>query len=479
MKRKLLPILLVICMILSMMPMTAFAEGTTIYVSSEGNDENLGTQESPVKTFTKALELVEHGGTIQIVDTATALRPSEDIPLIIDKEITVQGGTLSSDYAGIVLGADVTFNDITVSLNNLVRNCIVANGYNLTLNNVENGENGSAPIHLFGGGVTEYTGSATIPSSGNASQITISGTENELGNIYAGSLSEYGGSNIWSGTTTVKINQDASGYGDIYAHGATEPRGESLPYDMSPDSSKYKVSGDVDIYITNTNNTVDCATGNGYATLYYESDSVNQATPILLNVGKLILGGNEPYLAPAANSTIASTASITVPEGAKLELDNLKNISETETLTIGDFNGGGIITLDVDQIITINGNVTNQTSVELLSIGDFILAKESNESNFVPADETMAFSLSDGLWTAKWETIPVLDFSLEDVTARAGDTKVLIPTTVTYENETGIWDFDFYGLEFIVTVDFLSPSISIANLANMFLEFTASSQFID
>lgn len=442
-------------MILSMMPMTAFAEGTTIYVADAGSDENSGTQESPVKTFTKALELVEHGGTIQIVDTATALRPSEDIPLIIDKKITVQGGTLSSDYAGIVLGADVTFNDITISLNNLVRNCIVANGYNLALNNVKNGENGSAPIHLFGGEITGYKGSATIPSSGNASQITISGTENDLGNIYAGSLSEYGEANAWDKSASITIKPGAKGFGDIYAHGATEPRGEGNPYDMQPDSAKYKVSRDVTvtISISNKNNTVDCDTGNGYATLCYESDNANQVNPKLLNVGNLILNGSSPNLAPAEGSTILSTARVTVPNGARLDLSNLTNVSYTDNLTINNFNGGGIITLDVDQIITINGNVTNQTSVELSAIGDFILAKESNESNFVPADETMAFSLSDGLWTAEWEPIPVLDFSLEDVTARAGDTKVLVPATVTYEDEIGSWDFDFCGLEFIVTVD--------------------------
>lgn len=455
MKRRLLTLLLVVSMIVSMMPMTSFAEDSTIYVSSTGNDSNPGTEESPVTTFARALELVQSGGTIQIVDTAKASRPSEDFPLIIDKAVIIQGGTLDTDYAGIILGADATFKELTISFNNNVRNCIIANGYSLNLNNVKHN---TTPIHIFAGGIDGYTGSAIIPTSGEAGQVVISGAENQFGtgehkgNIYAGSLSEYGAANAWDKSASITIEPGAKGFGDIYAHGATEPRGEGTPYDMQPDSAKYKVSGDVTISISNTNNTVDCDTGNSYATLCYESDNANQANPKLLNVGNLILNGSSPNLAPAEGSTILSTASVTVPNGARLDLSNLTNVSYTDNLTINDFNGGGTISLKADQILSINGDITNQTSVVLQAIGDFIQAEKSKEDSFIPENDMMVFNLEAGLWTAEWAVVPIMDFNMEDTKVTSGAMYAYIPTYVDYEGE-GSWFTDFAGIDFGIRVN--------------------------
>ena len=156
-------------------PRTIYASESTIYISSTGVDSNPGTSDAPVLTMEKALELVAEDGIICITDSARTEQLSGDEPLCISKNITITGGSLTLNRAGIVLGADVTFQDTKLNFSNAVYNAIVANGHSLTLENVTS--IGTWPVHLFCGAMTGYTGS--LPASGTEGVIIFVGT-NEL-----------------------------------------------------------------------------------------------------------------------------------------------------------------------------------------------------------------------------------------------------------------------------------------------------------
>ena len=67
--KRLLATLVILLTVLALVPAVMAAENADIYVSAEGSDDNAGTQEAPVATLGKAMELVDAGGTIHVVGT--------------------------------------------------------------------------------------------------------------------------------------------------------------------------------------------------------------------------------------------------------------------------------------------------------------------------------------------------------------------------------------------------------------------------
>ena len=71
----------------------AAAEGLAdVYVATAGVDTNAGTEDAPVLSLNKALELVANGGTVHIVDSYTA-----EAGFVWDnhnKDVTITGGEL-------------------------------------------------------------------------------------------------------------------------------------------------------------------------------------------------------------------------------------------------------------------------------------------------------------------------------------------------------------------------------------------------
>ena len=65
------------------------AEGTTVYVSSSGSDDNAGTSAAPYATINKALAVVLNGGTISLKDTVAVTEWSSH-----NKTATITGGGL-------------------------------------------------------------------------------------------------------------------------------------------------------------------------------------------------------------------------------------------------------------------------------------------------------------------------------------------------------------------------------------------------
>lgn len=330
----------------------------TIYVASTGDDSNAGTSNAPVKTIEQALELVGEGGTIQIVNYASSERLDTDEPLRITKNITITGGELTLERAGIVLGADVTFDNISIYFANAVRNAIIANGYTLNLNNV-NG-NGTYPIHLFCGGVTGYTGGGTIPASGTEGRIIISGSNNNLADIFAGSLSEYGDSNEWNGSSEITISSGAGGtIGYAYAHGATEPRGQG-DTGMTPDSTNYTVTGAVTINLS----------GSKPAKVYGTTGGSSNADVVVTGGGNLISGLTLNNLASlkVASGTFQPEAlnenvDVTISQGAELDLSTV--IEDGSYFRVEDFVGGGTLALGREDQLCIMGTVSGTTEFQV------------------------------------------------------------------------------------------------------------------
>lgn len=130
-------------------PLTVSAQGKPeVYVStSKGANvsSGTGTKADPYNLFNDAVNNVANGGTIYILSNNYALMNdlnSNDDPLVINKNISIKSdsetkkASLSSRAAGIILGDDVTFENINLTFQNSVYTQIFANGHHLTLKNV-------------------------------------------------------------------------------------------------------------------------------------------------------------------------------------------------------------------------------------------------------------------------------------------------------------------------------------------------------
>ena len=119
------------------------ADDLTVYVSSTGNDEAVGTADAPYQTLEKALSIVEDGATIVLKDTVAINGWNGH-----DKTITITGGALdASGMADIFINDNVTFTNMTWKVDNNAE--IYANG-----NTVVMGENvaiSGSDVYLYGG----------------------------------------------------------------------------------------------------------------------------------------------------------------------------------------------------------------------------------------------------------------------------------------------------------------------------------------
>lgn len=194
--KRIISIVLMFCMIFTVSFPAVEAEETTntYYVSDVyGTDTNSGLSESaPFKTLERALELVEPGGNIYIMDNIQVADASnDDAPLVIDKNITIQGDSttmplITLHAGGIILGADVTFTNLKLGTASFLRPGIAANGHALTLDNVHQDES-LRPLQIYGG---TFFDAATKVDYGNnyrgaSSNIVICGGSYEA--VYAGS----------------------------------------------------------------------------------------------------------------------------------------------------------------------------------------------------------------------------------------------------------------------------------------------------
>lgn len=381
---RLFSLLLAVCIAAASFPQTGFA--------GAGNIHNVSGGEDISKLF--AENTVEDGDTIQITGSAvvkapgaTGSAPSDDRPWVIDKNVTITGGTLIVWVGGIVLDADVTFQNISLSFSSNVRNAIVANGHTLTLENVTC-ENSS--FNLFCGGlINSNNENFAVPAPGGTGTIRINGKtslQNKdtygSGNIYAGNLcmggmnastngpDNNGPANTFSGDSVIII-EDCQDVGSVYACGAQQriPVGQESGKVTLPNATDYTVSGSVTVSgkVPNVS-----GAGSQATNVVYRGDG-NLASRVFSDISSLSVESGNLELTNGSSFRDGNTVS--VASGAKL---NLKNLAGS-TLEIGDFNGGGFLILAKQQTLPITGTVTGTTAV---AIGD--VNYDNTQSSVIP-----------------------------------------------------------------------------------------------
>ncbi|MBR5596039.1 MAG: hypothetical protein IKW30_01355 [Lachnospiraceae bacterium] len=387
---------------------------------------------------------------IEVNGTINKLIGSGNDPLMISRPVTIRGGVLDLWYLGIVLGADVTFENIEINLSSTESNAIVANGYTLTLDGVTRGSNVKNDIHIFGGGIVGYS-YTNIPSSGEHGEIIIKGNS-KLGNIYAGNMAHSNvGESRYLGNVTITVDSTATGeIGTIYGCGGRESMGEGSG-NLVYTGNEYGVDGDINVTLYDSK--VKQVIGVNDNLVVTFGGSGNLATPVLENITTLkVLTGS---LQPANGSSFFHAfPNLTVAENGVLFLEQYGQLS------IGNFEGGGQLVLGKEQNINITGSVTGVTDTYIGHNGfpefpeedhTYIEAVRANKENFVfhGSNSNPSFvpvfvsnGAGGGIWTTAEEAetiIKVKTFVIEDYQVKEVDEfaeYIEMPVTVTYTEDT-------------------------------------------
>ena len=459
-----------------------FTNGPTLALSSDVAEKGKVATEEEFKAALAddSIDVIELTGEITLSKSAF----STDDAFVIDREVTITGngvGGLRLECSGIILGADVTFENMTFHVISPVRNAIIINGYGLTIENVSLVENAyvdTYTLDIFCGAITDYTGSNLLPTADDTfSQLLIKGTNTIGGNIFAGSLSDVGDGeadqeNEYYGSVLIELEQDASGFSNIYAHGARENRSGGHYNEWLPSADLYRVYGRVDISsASNKPVTIEGATGGSENAMFiYEGDgSGNVYKPILNNMGSLeliSLSSNVTHLEPIISQTDFPLLAVTqntrlsfVNMGQEISATHLTGGGElvfkdtSQKLTLGKANGttkiavGGVDAAGTGSTGIISPGWNCITVEDTSDGGTFTLMPNSSQSNVILEEE-------NGSWTTKIEesTARIQEITVEDMFAeKEGVEAVYIPVTVLYDTES---DANFLGnIPMIVTIN--------------------------
>lgn len=428
---RLMAALLAFCIAAAAFPPVGLAAGGTVH-------EITGTEDP--EAFINS-DQVSNGDTIRIATPSATIQHKADTPWVIRKSVIIEGTSQNANIevgaTGILLGADVIFRNVGLSFNMTSRNAIIANGYELTLEDVRCT---NASFNLFCGGLEDSNNEELdIPSRNNRGILNISGSTTlqgkdtwGSGNIYAGNLSMGGMKpetssqnappNVFNGDAVINISGSASStaLGSVYACGAQNKNPEAaIPGGQAPatkrtypDPDNYTVSGTVtvtgaaipDVY----------GAGSGRTNVVY-SGGGNSASQTFQNVSSLsVETGN---LALKSGSSFRDEQALSVSSGAKLDLTQITG----QNLEVNSFDSNGYLFLGEDQTWKIDGSVAGNTTVVIgymrpsgdsfVSAGTpkpghvYIQAPNSSESSFEllpPANSTDMTLIRDasGNWTA-------------------------------------------------------------------------------
>ena len=385
-----------------------------------------GSYANPYNLFDDAVKNTMPGGTIIIKNKAflNTLNETGSLPYIIDKNITIKSedpnnpAMLQVRAGGIVLGGDVTFENVNLNFENRVHDAIFANGHTLTLKNVLRA-NGSREVDLFGGQLYEKSGQPyAADKKGSKSEILIQMDDPKLaqyssvhfGNIYAGSMN---GSFDDDVTITIESkNYTANKFiGKVYASGAEEADPGNMldvkePAPPEADAAKYTVSGTVDLNFDclplrlsgSEPMLIDGNTGgNGKTNL-----SVSVPSPTsnleLKNLSDLTV--KKGTIQPKDTST-SNFETITIEQGAELDLSKLSSPITTNTLS----GQQGTLTLKKDGSMTVNstfdGKLNFQTEGAWNGASGIVTADHTYVT--VPADSNGTFKFTPHQAQTGWK----------------------------------------------------------------------------
>ncbi len=484
---RLMAALLAFCIAAAAFPPVGLAAGGTVH-------EITGTEDP--EAFINS-DQVSNGDTIRIATPSATIQHKADTPWVIRKSVIIEGTSQNANIevgaTGILLGADVIFRNVGLSFNMTSRNAIIANGYELTLEDVRCT---NASFNLFCGGLENSNSEGLdIPSRNSRGTLNIGGNTTlqgkdtwGSGNIYAGNLSMGGMKpetssqnappNVFNGDAVINISGSASStaLGSVYACGAQNKNPEAaIPGGQAPatkrtypDPDNYTVSGTVtvtgaaipDVY----------GAGSGRTNVVY-SGGGNSASQTLQNVSSLsVETGN---LALKSGSSFRDEQALSISSGAKLDLTQITG----QNLEVNSFDSNGYLFLGEDQTWKIDGSVAGNTTVVIgymrpsgdsfVSAGTpkpghvYIQAPNSSESSFEllpPANSTGMTLIRDasGNWTASGgsssgdaDLIADFQFITENVSVSPG-------TEAEFEMEAKLANGNFKSLDGVplnVTID--------------------------
>lgn len=457
-------------------PTVALAESGRTHTVSNGGE--IYREDKDGNVTANLLSSVNDGDVVHLEGTAW-VRTNTEAPWVIDKDITIEGGTLQLSVSGVILDADVTFRNVALSFNKPARNAVMANGHTLTLDNVTCANHS---FSLFCGGLINSNNEPfTVPAPGKEGTINIHGattlqgkTTNALdsadpfghGNIYAGNLSMGGmteanngpednaPANVFEGSAVINIESGIgnNALGTVYACGAQQriPEGKGSGKRTIPDPASYTVSGQVavsgavpDVHGTGSADTHVAyrdVSGNGYST-----------SRLLTDLSSLSVGSG--HLVLNAGSGFRGQKALSIANDTKL---NISSLSDPE---VDSFNGGGILIMGASQTMTVTGEVTGSTKVAVGGTNHddsqsftapvagqiYIKAPNSTDGGFVllPHSSAPGMTLdrdSSGNWTATNGTSGgdldlVVDFGFDTdaVSAKPGE-EAELPLTVASQS---------------------------------------------
>lgn len=327
-------------------PVEAEETSNVIYVNSTGagnqNDGGTGKENNPYKQLSTAVANAKDGDTIIVTGEGYVNDLWNGGPWHIDKKLTIKSegdtpATLSIRPAGIVLGGDVTFENVVLSLYNASSAYIYANGHKLELINTPTTTNTAKTVDLYAGAKDGYT-------SGSAGSILVK-TDNglkdkngvtKLGAIYAGGD---------SGTPSIPTNISVINDGPASSI--------SVPSIVGQDASGDQVSGNMNVILSNISPTVYGGTGTNSLTI----GSTYSRDLSLSNIHTLNITNGTIELSDDSVTTINNA---NIAQGALLDLRN-----RFDDLTIGTYTGQGGVALDnegaklgITQPINTNDSLT-------------------------------------------------------------------------------------------------------------------------
>ena len=308
-----------------------------IYVSKDGNDDNNGSEDAPVATITKAIELATRvGGSHQIVINEGTYQPGESLTITDDLTITGNGAVVI-DADGIEKLIDLPYSSpvkgFTVVLNNLALINGVGNQYATVYNYAD------AYLFLNNVNISDCTGSylgAIVTTTGNTTITDSVISDSTAGRIINVNVGYNKPITVTIINTTLKDNvafiDDGSDIGQGYA-----------TIDVSS-TTKGTVLNLIDSHITGNTGKL--------GTVYTTSDKVTMNVNGTEFIDNTVLTGNggaiNGYTMTVNNSTFINN------RAAK---DNVYGVATGGAINIGRL-GNAVITNSkfVDNSATGNGN---------------------------------------------------------------------------------------------------------------------------
>ena len=366
-------------------PVEAEETGKNIYTkfdSSVGNNVSAGTGEEnrPFNLFKDAIEAAKDGDTIVIVDKGFINDGGGNLPFHIDKAVTIVAGTnnarLEVNAAGIILGKDVTFENIQLNFANPIHDAIFANGHTLNLINVTRYEK-AREIDLFAGGLYRLGESTPLYQPGNNGVINVSTDDtldstvkSEFGNIYAGSMNGNFSGDAEINVSRLNDSKKLTVKG-IYGSGALEATVSdnwfegAEPEPPLPLPEQFKMAGDVVVSLDDYQVPIDGTTGfNDSVTV--ETRTKNPNTLKLKNINILsVLEGKVNPASLDGTTPLTSINNIHVEENAILDLTGM-----TGTFTTNKYTGRGSVVLPTKGLtLNITESISEGSTLNLLLDG--------------------------------------------------------------------------------------------------------------